>query len=738
MRNVCNPKRIDLWLSEAVLCNSIATNGSDIIITGPTGVVVQSAAAIQCSQGSTSRIRINLAQRIMTVGTYTITLVQGSDGNTFQDDCGNQPLAGTSITFEVEFIGPDINVNNIVGTDCGENEGSAHAVVNDGTAPFQYFWNSSPTQTTVNATNLEAGDYVLTVTDANGCIDTQPFDVPNFVPINAVVSLLDSVSCNGAVDGRARVTAIGGGLGAYNIEWDVNPPQTGATAINLDAGNVVVEISDNNGCSWTLAINIPQPPAINTQISKLLPGCATANGEISVLATGGVGVLSYLWDTQPTQTTSTISNLSGGVYSVTVTDQNGCSEVLQIDLPTDFSPEAGTPIRTPDCGQNSGEVTVEVLFGQPPFTYEWSTEPAQTSATATGLSQGFYYVVITDQTGCLQIINVKIDSIPPPVLQLQTTESECGMDNGEAIASTTLGIPPFSYNWTGFPLVSANALTAMPPGTYQVSVTDSIGCIDQQQFVIDESSPVSSFTAGDVCIGQTMQFTSSSTSGATSWLWNFGDGAQSDEENPTHLFTTAGAHEVSLMLSGGCADDSVTTTVSVNTLPEAAFSYMPETPVTGRSVTYTYTGSAVEQYEWNLGNGEISTNSQPSATYETDGQQLVLLTVTDANGCVDTVSVAIDVLVNPVLFFPNAFYPDGINTHWHGQGFGVTEIELVIYTRTGQLVWEGNGFEQCVQIGWDGTYEDKPVPQGVYAYHVKAQFYNGAAWEGIGTVTLIR
>jgi gliding motility-associated-like protein len=312
------------------------------------------------------------------------------------------------------------------------------------------------------------------------------------------------------------------------------------------------------------------------------------------------------------------------------------------------------------------------------------------------------------------------------------------MDNGEAIASTTLGIPPFSYNWTGFPLVSANALTAMPPGTYQVSVTDSIGCIDQQQFVIDESSPVSSFTAGDVCIGQTMQFTSSSTSGATSWLWNFGDGAQSDEENPTHLFTTAGAHEVSLMLSGGCADDSVTTTVSVNTLPEAAFSYMPETPVTGRSVTYTYTGSAVEQYEWNLGNGEISTNSQPSATYETDGQQLVLLTVTDANGCVDTVSVAIDVLVNPVLFFPNAFYPDGINTHWHGQGFGVTEIELVIYTRTGQLVWEGNGFEQCVQIGWDGTYEDKPVPQGVYAYHVKAQFYNGAAWEGIGTVTLIR
>ncbi len=738
MRDVCNPKRIDLWLTEPVLCNSITGNGSDFVITGPSGVVVQSAAPIQCAQGSTSRIRINLAQRIMTVGTYTITLVQGSDGNTFQDDCDNQPIAGTSVTFEVEFIGPDINVNNIVGTDCGEDEGSAHAVVNDGTGPFQYFWNSSPTQTTVNATNLEAGDYVLTVTDANGCIDTQPFDVPNFLPINAVVSLLDSVSCHGAADGRARVTAIGGGLGPYTIEWQVDPPQTGATATNLEAGNVVVEISDNNGCSWTLALNVPQPPAINTVISKFLPGCASANGEIAVLATGGDGALTYLWDTQPPQTTSTISNLIGGVYSVTVTDQNGCSETLQIDLPTDFSPEAGIPIRTPDCGQNSGAVTVEVLFGQAPFTYEWSTNPVQTLPTATGLSQGFYYVVITDQTGCLQIVNVKIDSIPPPALQVQTTESDCGMDNGQALATTALGMPPFSYDWNGFPLDSTNLITAVPPGTYQVTVTDSIGCIDQQQFEIDEISPISTFTAGSVCIGQPMQFTSSSTSGATSWLWDFGDGTQSDEENPTHLFATAGSHEVSLMLSGGCADDSVTTTVSVNALPDAAFTYMPEIPVTGRSVTYTYTGTAVEQYEWNLGNGEMSTNAQPSVTYDTDGPQLISLTVTDANGCLDTVALTIEVQLNPVLFFPNAFYPDGVNTLWHAHGSGVIEIELVIYTRTGQLVWEGSGFEQCIQIGWDGTYKDKPVPQGVYAYHAKAQFYNGAAWEGIGTITLIR
>jgi len=738
MRDVCNPKRIDLWLTEPVLCNSIASNGSDIVITGPSGMVVQSAAAMQCAQGSTSRIRVILAQQIMTVGTYTITLVQGSDGNTFQDDCGNQPLAGTSVTFEVEFIGPNVSVNNINNSVCGQEIGSAHVVVNNGTAPFSYHWNTSPVQTTTTATNLGADDYTVIVTDANGCIETETFEIPNVLPISASVTVLDSVSCNGLSDGRARVVAAGGGLSAFNISWLVNPPQTGITATGLPAGNVTVEISDGNGCTWDMSVYIPQPPAFQLEISKLTPGCGIANGEISVVATGGAGGFQYLWSTQPPQTTQMISGLNGGVYSVLVTDQNGCSSTSQIDLPTDFGPEIGVPIRTPDCGQNSGEATVEVLIGQAPFTYEWSTNPVQTLPTATGLSQGFYYVVITDQTGCLQIVNVKIDSIPPPALQVQTTESDCGMDNGQALATTALGIPPFSYDWNGFPLDSTNLITGVPPGTYQVTVTDSIGCIDQQQFEIDEISPISTFTAGSVCIGQPMQFTSSSTSGATSWLWDFGDGTQSDEENPTHLFATAGSHEVSLMLSGGCADDSVTTSVIVNALPDAAFTYMPEIPVTGRSVTYTYTGTAVEQYEWNLGNGEMSTNAQPSATYDTDGPQLISLTVTDANGCLDTVALTIEVQLNPVLFFPNAFYPDGVNTLWHAHGSGVIEIELVIYTRTGQLVWEGSGFEECIQIGWDGTYKDKPVPQGVYAYHAKAQFYNGAAWEGIGTITLIR
>ena len=737
MRLVCNPNRIDLWLTDPILCNSIATNGSDIQITGPSGVTVASAASITCTQGVTSRVRVMLSQKIMVLGTYTITIVSGTDGNAFTDACGNQTSAGTSATFTVSELGPNMVVSNIISSYCGQTNGGADAVVSGGVAPYSYYWNSVPVQNTPSATGLPPGNFYVRVIDANGCREVIPFVVPNNTPIIANQSVTSPVSCNGLMDGGVQV-APSGGQAPYTVSWNSTPPQTGLVATGLPAGNVIATITDATGCVRNVTVAVTQPPIINTTITRVRPDCGMNNGELTAAATGGAGGFTYLWGTQPEQTTETINGLYAGVYMLTTTDQNGCAVTSQVNLTNNFAPDVGILSTTPDCGQNTGAVTVQVTSGQQPFIYNWNTQPAQTNAEATGLAQGDYYCIVTDQTGCIQIINVKIDSVAPPQLSVSITDSDCGMDNGQALASVSNGIAPFDYTWNGFPQYTGPLLEFLAPGTYEVSVTDSIGCEVQAQFTVLQLAPVSSFTANPACLGNAVQFSFITTSDATNWAWDFGDGMQSDEASPAHTYTTAGTHSVTLVLSGGCADDTLTAAATVHPLPVAAFTYSPEIPTTGRTVTFTYTGTPVSSYLWNLGEGATSTAEDPTMQYALEGEQTVYLTVTDTNGCVDVTQQTFEVLINPTLFFPNSFVPEGVNQTWRGDGIGIESVEVVIYTRTGILMWECNSPEQCLATGWDGTYEGQPVPQGAFAYRARAKFYNNMEWDYVGTLTLIR
>ncbi len=737
MRLVCNPNRVDLWLTDPILCSSIATNGSDIQITGPSGVTIASAASITCTQGVTSRIRVMFSQKIMVLGTYTITIISGTDGNAFTDACGNQTSAGTSATFTVSELGPNVVVSNIISSYCGQTNGGADAVVSGGVAPYSYYWNSAPPQNTSSATGLPPGNFYVRVIDANGCREVITFTVTNNTPITPNQTLVSPVSCNGLMDGSAQV-APSGGQAPYTVSWNSIPPQNGLVATGLPAGNVIATITDATGCVRNVTVAVTQPPIINTTITRVRPDCGMNNGELTAAATGGVGGFTYLWGTQPVQTTETLSGLFAGVYSLAVTDQNGCAITSQVNLTNNFAPDAGILSTTPDCGQGTGAATVQVTSGQQPFTYQWNTQPVQTNPEATGLEEGDYYCIVADQTGCIQIINVKIDSVAPPQLSVSIIDSDCGMDNGQALAEVADGIAPYTYAWNGFPQITSPLLESLAPGTYEVRVTDSIGCEDMAQFTVEQLAPVSFFTANAVCLGDALQFSFTTTSGATNWVWDFGDGMQSDEAAPTHTYTTAGTKPVTLVLIGGCADDTLSATATIHPLPEAAFTYSPEIPTTRRTVTFTYTGTSVNSYVWNLGESATSTAVEPTMQYAMEGEQTVYLTVMDANGCIDVTQQTFEVLINPTLLFPNSFVPEGVNQTWRGDGVGIAEVKVVIYTRTGILMWECNSLEQCLATGWDGTYEGEPVPQGVFAYRAKAKFYNNMEWEYVGTLTLIR
>jgi hypothetical protein len=404
LRRSCNPQRIDLWLDDPVLCSSIAADGSEITITGPSAVSVNLVtSALNCAQGQgyTTRLRVMLDGPVTVFGTYTISIGNGSDGDTWVDGCGNALAVGTSLSFTVSESGPQVSVQDIVASYCGQDNGSAAAVVTGGTEPYVFFWNSNPSQATQTATGLPPGNYHVRVTDANGCREIVTFSVPNNSPLVLTTALVNGVSCNGGLDGVATVN-VTGGEPPYSFSWNSNPIQTTQTATGLPAGNRIVTVTDNTGCVATATRNVTQPAPINVSVEPQLPDCGVSNGALTASATGGTGGFSFEWATQPSQLTPGITDLFAGIYQLTVTDQNGCVNAQQVNLINSFAPDAGITSSTPDCGgQLTGSATVETSSGQPPFEYQWSTQPPQNSQTASGLSQGDYFVIVTDQTGCI-------------------------------------------------------------------------------------------------------------------------------------------------------------------------------------------------------------------------------------------------------------------------------------------------------------------------------------------------
>ena len=374
-----------------------------------------------------------------------------------------------------------------------------------------------------------------------------------------------------------------------------------------------------------------------------------------------------------------------------------------------------------------------------PYSYSWSTTPPQNSATATNLVEGDYFVTITDATGCIEIINVKIDSVPPPEISLDLTQPSCGQSDGEAEATITNGIYPLTFNWTSSSNTT-NIESGLAAGTYDLTVVDSSGCTVSETFTLTELPPESEITLNEVCLGEETTFSFTTTSRATSWEWDFGDGTTSTDQSPSHTYATSGSFPVTLTLTGGCLPTSASATGTVFEPPTAAFSTDPQIATTRDDVVFLYTGNGGTTFNWDFGDGNASQDSRPSNQFLEDGFYDIFLTVVDGNGCEDTITQTIEILLQPAIYLPNAFVPEGSNENkrFKGYGIGVTSAELTIFNRWGSLVYYSNDFNEILLIGWDGHYSGKLAPQGIYAYKLKATFYDGSEFQKLGTVLLIR
>ena len=220
----------------------------------------------------------------------------------------------------------------------GSNNGSANATPSGGAAPYSYAWSTTPAQTTPSISNISAGNYSVTITDANGCTKTATFIIMQPAALTTTTSVVNNTKCHLSSDGNAA-TNPSGGTAPYIYGWTPTGQNT-QTASGLMAGTYSAVVTDSSGCIVSSPVIITQPTAISLTQTVANASCGVSNGSASVSATGGTGAYTYLWLTSPVQITPTVSNLASGIYTVLVTDANGCNQSMPVNVSAAGPPTA--------------------------------------------------------------------------------------------------------------------------------------------------------------------------------------------------------------------------------------------------------------------------------------------------------------------------------------------------------------------------------------------------------------
>lgn len=589
----------------------------------------------------------------------------------------------------------------------GGNNGSANAIANGGNGPYTFVWSNA--QTGQNATGLNAGTYTVTVTDASGCtsIDTVLITQPTQITLNIAGF---PATCFGSSNGSCVVIP-GGGVGPYTYNW---MPGNGTQALynNIPAGNYTVTVTDANGCTDTASAAVTQPTqlvlASNTQPST----CNLPNGSATVNANGGTGPYTYSWTSNPVQTTSNATGLLPGNYTVFVTDVNGCTDTSIVAVQSTNAPASQVTAQTNvTCHAGTdGSATITVNGGIGPYTYSWTSNPAQTTTNATGLTAGTYTFYVTDANGCIDTSIVIITEPTQLVPAINPGNAQiCIGQNINLQSATVGGTPVYAYVWSSGQTTSGASVSPTSTTSYTLTVTDANGCTATATCTVTVNPlPVVNLVADDTSGCGSLCVNFNTTTVGSSYSWNFGDGGTSISQNPQHCYVTPGNYTVSLTVTSaaGCSATFIQNNyIDIFPEPIAAFTANP-TSVTQIDPTIYFTDQSTGATTWTWTFGDVlngtSNQQNPTYTYTDTGYHQVMLIVTNQFGCVDTAIMSVYVAEAFTFYVPNAFTPtkDDLNSFFMPKGVGIDEdnYDFLIFDRWGNLIWETKKWG----VGWDG------------------------------------
>jgi len=628
-----------------------------------------------------------------------------------------------------------LDIQSVITDEGCNNPGAIDITTSGGTFPYIYLWSNAAFSE--DLTNINAGNYSLTVTDDNNCSITGNYTVNLIASVVVSIVQTKDVSCGGAADGYIE-TSVSSGTPPFTFSWSAGGSST-QNAFNLSGGNYVLTVNDANNCSATLSAVINEPVPLIVTLSATQPSCSgVANGSITSTVSGGS--LPYIYSWSNSETTSNIINLPAGSYSLVVSDANGCfvqaTELLAVASAIQIDVQVGD---VKCAGEKTGSVTTSITGGSSPFTYNWSD--GNTTIDLNNVAAGNYSLTVTDINNCSEIIDVTINEPLPTELKILTLDNLCnGNDEGVAFAVMTGGIPPYYFAWSNGAAGNVEVADNLAAGSYSITVADSNGCTQSATYAINEPNAV---------VVQVVSITNAScygsSDGAVEISASGGNGPYeysllNNQFQTTGSFSNLSAGDYVAIVSdvNGCEsalpvtvdapdDFSVVLPPSVVIFVGSSYTLKPElTGIDSADVTYSWSPAI---------NLSCTDCAQPIASPITDIHYT--LTITDASGCTDTATILIVVKEDYEVYIPNIFSPngDGVNDEFTPMDFGAAkDIEAMIFNKWGELIFRTDK----LQHGWDGTYKGKDCDVGVYTYFIRGSYLNGTPYKKTGSVTLIR
>ena len=542
----------------------------------------------------------------------------------------------TSIDIDIH-ANPLLNLDSISQIKCfNASNGKIYVSTSSGTPSYQYQWNPGGSSNS-SITNLSPGNYTVIVTDANTCSDTASFTITQPTAIIATASKTSNyngrdISCFGAADGSATVV-YSGGIPPYQVSWSPGG-QTTPSISNLGPGTYTATITDANGCVKTSSVTLTQPTALTSSHAQVNVSCfGGSNGSIDLTVGGGTPGYTYSWSNGAT--TQDISGLAAGVYSVTISDLNGCSKTHSVTITQPAAPLTltSTQVNVLCFGNATGSINLSVSGGTSPYSYLWSN--GTVTQDISSLVAGSYSVTVTDFKGCTSLLNATISQPTAPLSSsiIETNIACFGDASGTVNLTVSGGTFPYYYSWSNSAI--SEDLTGLFPDQYIVTITDNNGCILKDTANLTQPlAPLSISLAKDDadCFGAADGSIDATITGGTSpYTYSWSNGVSS--QDITNL--VAGNYILQLTDFNGCqlsADTLISqpTPIGVSSSQVNVLCYGDATGAIDLAVSG---GIAPYQFSWSNGATSEDLNDLLAGIYT--------VTIIDSNNCSTIYSVTI-------------------------------------------------------------------------------------------------
>ena len=654
--NTCNTIVDSLRISEPVSALSIDTVVKDLTcfsdLSGAIDISVNNGTAPYNYSWSGVNGFSSSIQNIsnLNAGVYVLNVIDSNNCKIINDSITVQQPDSISISETLIF------------PTCNTLDGSIIATVLGGTITTDYIYNwdnlttgALAVGTNASLTGIGPGTYQITVTDDSLCTNNKTITISNEnAPI--VSDSTVNITCKDDTDGEIYLSISGLSGTLYGVDWDIDgligsgdpdgPDSDTLTA--LPAGIYIAYVTDSsNGCITIHSDTVFDPGVIFITSSFDSVSCnGLLDGSASVVAAGGNGNYTYLWDAlAANQTTDTAYNLGAGNYSVTVTDQKGCfnDTTVTVEEPVTLSIASNGQDSVSCFGVNDGKAFAVATGGTAPYSPLWDLfAGAQTTDTAFNLLANTYKVVITDFNGCKDSANITV--LEPTVLAIGSMSIDSvtcnGVSDGTAAAnSITGGNGINTYSWNTTPIQTTNPATGLAAGNYTVTVTDQNGCLATRDttvlqpdlLVVDTvaQDSVSCFGANDglAYVGAT------GGTGIISYSW---DASAANQTSDTAIALAAGFYTVRLTDENGCFIDSNVTVLEPNLLvvdTTTQDSVSCNGTNDGAAYVAVSGGNGIYTYLWSDGQATDTASNIIAGTYN--------VTITDQNLCSIDTSVTV-------------------------------------------------------------------------------------------------